>query len=168
MIKAGFRKPNLKKTISARTKGRATRAVKKAIIPGYNQKGMGWLHPKKKLYNTIYNKTTIDTRKVIADTLFGAKKGNTSNSKSAPIIQGNFKTRNDDINTKSNEVKQTSPTFQQQSDISLAHCGRVFREMCGWSVWLSALSGLVNTSVIFLFLWVILWLVTWIGVIDKK
>lgn len=127
MIKAGFRKPNLKKTISARTKGRATRAVKKAIIPGYNQKGMGWLHPKKKLYNTIYNKTTIDTRKVIADTLFSAKKGNTSNSKSAPIIQGNFKTRNDDINTKSNEVKQTSPTFQQQSDISLAHCGRVFR-----------------------------------------
>ena len=42
-----------------RTKGRVTRAVKKALIPGYGKKGMGWLHPKRKLYNTIYKKTTF-------------------------------------------------------------------------------------------------------------
>lgn len=39
--------------------GRATRAVKRAMIPGYGKKGMGWLHPKRKLYNTIYKKTTF-------------------------------------------------------------------------------------------------------------
>ena len=43
-MKYGMRKPSWKKSLSARTKGRATRAVKKALIPGYGKKGMGWLH----------------------------------------------------------------------------------------------------------------------------
>lgn len=59
MMKYGMRKPSWKKSLSARTKGRATRAVKRALIPGYGKKGMGWLHPKRKLYNTIYKKTTF-------------------------------------------------------------------------------------------------------------
>lgn len=29
------------------------------VDPGYGKKGMGWLHPKRKLYNTIYKKTTF-------------------------------------------------------------------------------------------------------------
>ena len=53
-MKYGMRKPSWKKSLSARTKGRATRAVKRALIPGY-----GWLHPKRKLYNTVYKKTTF-------------------------------------------------------------------------------------------------------------
>ena len=53
-MKYGMRKHSWKKSLSARTKGRATRAVKKALIPGYGKKGMGWLHPKRKLCNTIY------------------------------------------------------------------------------------------------------------------
>lgn len=39
--------------------GRAIRAVKRALILGYGKKGMGWLHPKRKLYNAIYKKTTF-------------------------------------------------------------------------------------------------------------
>ena len=58
-MKFGMRKPSIKKSISARTKGKATRAVKKAVIPGYGKKGMGWLHPKKKAYNVAYKKTTF-------------------------------------------------------------------------------------------------------------
>ena len=58
-MKYGMRKPSWKKSLSARTKGRATRAVKKALIPGYGKKGMGWLHTKRKLYNTVYKKTTF-------------------------------------------------------------------------------------------------------------
>ena len=42
-MKYGMRKPSWKKSLSARTKGRATRAVKRALIPGYGKKGMGWL-----------------------------------------------------------------------------------------------------------------------------
>lgn len=58
-MKIVMRTPSLKKSISARTKGRATRAIKKAVIPGYGKKGRGWLHPKKKLYNKVYRKTTF-------------------------------------------------------------------------------------------------------------
>lgn len=58
-MKFGMRKPSIKKSLSARTKGRATRAVKKALIPGYGRKGMGALHPKRAIYNKVYKKTTF-------------------------------------------------------------------------------------------------------------
>lgn len=58
-MKFGIRTPSLKKSISARTKGRLTRAVKKSVNPMYGKKGMGILNPKKKIYNKVYNKTTF-------------------------------------------------------------------------------------------------------------
>ena len=59
-MRFGMRKPSLKRSINARTKGRATRAIKKALIPGYGKKGMGWIkNPKKAAYNKIYRKTTF-------------------------------------------------------------------------------------------------------------
>ena len=62
-MKFGFRTPSLKRSISARTTGRAKRAVKKALIPGYSKKGTGWLkNPKKAAYNKVYNKTTFSLR----------------------------------------------------------------------------------------------------------
>ena len=55
-----MRKPSLKKSIKARTTGKAKRAVKKAVIPGYRKRGTGWLKdPKKAAYNKIYKKTTF-------------------------------------------------------------------------------------------------------------
>lgn len=58
-MKYGMRKPSWKKSVSARTTGRAKRAIKRAIIPGYGKRGMGWLHPKRALYNRVYRKTTF-------------------------------------------------------------------------------------------------------------
>lgn len=59
-MKFGMRTPSFNRSFSARTKGRATRAIKKAIIPGYGKKGMGWFtNPKKAMYNKIYHKTTF-------------------------------------------------------------------------------------------------------------
>lgn len=59
-MKFGIRKPSIKRSISARTTGRAKRTLKKAFIPGYGQKGSGWIkNPKKAAYNKIYNKTTF-------------------------------------------------------------------------------------------------------------
>ena len=59
-MKVGIRKPSIKKSISARTTGKAKRAIKKALIPGYGKKGTGWIkNPKKAAYNKIYNKTTF-------------------------------------------------------------------------------------------------------------
>lgn len=42
-MKIVMRKPSPMRSIKARTTGKAKRAVKKAIMPGYGQKGMGWL-----------------------------------------------------------------------------------------------------------------------------
>ncbi|MGN0210510.1 MAG: hypothetical protein ACI391_05285 [Muribaculaceae bacterium] len=40
-MKFGMRKPSLSRSLSARTTGRAKRAVKRAIIPGYGRRGIG-------------------------------------------------------------------------------------------------------------------------------
>lgn len=59
-MKIGMRKPSIKKSISAITTGKAKRAVKKAVIPGYGKKGSGWIKdPKKAAYNKVYKKTTF-------------------------------------------------------------------------------------------------------------
>ena len=58
-MKYGMRKPSWKKSLSARTTGRAKRVIKRAIIPGYGTRGMGWLHPKRALYNRVYRRTTF-------------------------------------------------------------------------------------------------------------
>ncbi|MFU0832802.1 MAG: Phage protein [Oscillospiraceae bacterium] len=64
-MKFGIRKPSLKKSLAARTTGRAKRAVKKAIIPGYGRKGMGWIrNPQKAAYNKIYRKTSVSIFKL--------------------------------------------------------------------------------------------------------
>ena len=62
-MKIGLRKPSLKKSLKARTIGKAKRAVKKTLIPGYGEKGTGWFkHPKKTLYNKVYKKTTFSLK----------------------------------------------------------------------------------------------------------
>lgn len=66
-MKMGIRTPSLKKSLKARTTGKAKRAIKKAIVPGYGQKGMGWIsNPKKAAYNKAYNKTSIGLFDLIA------------------------------------------------------------------------------------------------------
>ena len=60
-MKIGFRTPNLKKRISARTTGALKRKIKKSINPFYGKKGIGMIsNPKKALYNKVYNKVTFD------------------------------------------------------------------------------------------------------------
>ena len=60
IMKFGVRKPSIKKSLKARTTGKAKRAIKKALIPGYGKKGMGWVkNPRKAAYNKIYRKTSF-------------------------------------------------------------------------------------------------------------
>lgn len=59
-MKFGMRKPSVKKSLSARTKGKATRAVKKAVVPGYGKKGSGLIKdPKRSVKNKVYKKSTF-------------------------------------------------------------------------------------------------------------
>lgn len=58
-MKFGFRKPSLKRSLRARTTGRAKRALKKAVVPGYGKKGRGIRNPRKAIYNKVYKKTSF-------------------------------------------------------------------------------------------------------------
>ena len=76
-MKIGVRKASLKKSFKARTTGKAKRAVKKAVIPGYGQKGTGWIKdPKRAAYNKVYNKTTVSVKDIAKA---GTKKNKTDN-----------------------------------------------------------------------------------------
>lgn len=64
-MKFGMRTPSLKRSVKARTTGKAKRAVKKALVPGYGKKGSGWLkNPKKAAYNKVYKKATFSLRDI--------------------------------------------------------------------------------------------------------
>lgn len=59
-MKFGMRKPSITKSLKARTTTKYKRKVKKALIPGYGNKGIGWAkNPKKAAYNKVYKKTTF-------------------------------------------------------------------------------------------------------------
>lgn len=69
-MKIGVRKPSLKKSIKARTTGKAKRAVKKAINPTYGKKGTGVVKDTKKAaYNKVYNKTTVSVTDILKSLL---------------------------------------------------------------------------------------------------
>ena len=60
-MKFGMRKPSWKKSLSARTRGRAVRSMKRVVNPYYGKKGMGWINnTHKALYNKVYHKTTFN------------------------------------------------------------------------------------------------------------
>lgn len=63
-MKLGFRTPNLKSRVKARTTGKVKRKMKRSVNPLYGKKGMGLLrNPKKSIYNRIYRRTTISADK---------------------------------------------------------------------------------------------------------
>ena len=58
-MKYGMRTPNINKRISARTTGKITRTMNKAVNPLYGKREIGIVNdPKKAVYNKIYNKTS--------------------------------------------------------------------------------------------------------------
>ena len=59
-MRIGMRKPSVKRMIKTRTTGRAKRAVKRAVIPGYGRRGMGFVKtPKGAVKGAIYRRTTF-------------------------------------------------------------------------------------------------------------
>ncbi len=66
-MKIGVRKTNYKrraknslwKAATGTTPAAAKRRVKKQVIPGYGTELSGSLKPKRKVYNKVYNKTSV-------------------------------------------------------------------------------------------------------------
>lgn len=89
-MKIGMRKPSLTKSLKARTTSKWKRQAKKAIIPGYGKKGMGWIkNPKKAMYNKIYHKTTFGLSDLLKPSKKRKKKVVTNKQKS--ILTSNVK-----------------------------------------------------------------------------
>lgn len=60
-MKVGIRTPSVEKRVKARTTGKIKRKVKKAAIPLYGHKGLGYVKdPERAIKNKIYRKVTID------------------------------------------------------------------------------------------------------------
>lgn len=65
-MKTGIRKPNIKKSISARTTGKVKRAVKKSVNPMYGKKGTGFVKdPAKSVKNAVYHRTTVSVSDIV-------------------------------------------------------------------------------------------------------
>ena len=59
-MKFGMRKPNIKKSIKARTTRKLKRKIKSTINPFYGKKGMGFIkNPMRSIKNKIYKNTTF-------------------------------------------------------------------------------------------------------------
>ena len=59
-MKFGIRMPSVKRSLKARTTGRAKRMMKKAVNPFYGKRGTGVIrNPRKAAYNKVYRKTSI-------------------------------------------------------------------------------------------------------------
>lgn len=78
-MKKAFRTPSIKKSISARTTGKAKRMVKKSLDPTYGKKGTGMIKdPKKAIYNKVYNATTVGVSDVVDMSSNNKNSSNTS------------------------------------------------------------------------------------------
>lgn len=90
-MKYGVRKPNIKKSIKARTTGKMKRQVKKAVNPLYGKKGMGVINnPKKAAYNAVYNRTTVG----VSDISKSATTSNASHSiRNTPAVRHEYSDR---------------------------------------------------------------------------
>ena len=68
-MKVGLRKPSLKKSIKARTTGKAKRKLKRMVNPFYGKKGMGFIkNPGQAIKGKIYRKTTFSAKKAAKTT----------------------------------------------------------------------------------------------------
>lgn len=85
-MKFGVRKPSIKRSLKAKTTGRAKRAVKSSVNPLYGKKNMGLINdPKKSIYNKVYSKTTISVVPKFNDT----SKKNVAENKNQNVLNIN-------------------------------------------------------------------------------
>lgn len=85
-MKFGFRKPSFKKSIAARTIGRAKRDLMKSIIPGYGTRNTSIVRPVKKAYNKLYHQTTFGINDVV-----NVKKSSTKQTQLSTAKENNSK-----------------------------------------------------------------------------
>ena len=67
ILKYGVRKPNYLARIKARTTGKVTRELKRAVNPLYGKRGVGFVtNPERSIKNAVYHRTTVGVPDVIS------------------------------------------------------------------------------------------------------
>ena len=89
-MRIGMRKPSVKKAFMARTKGYGTRMIKRAIIPWYGKRGMGWVHPMRAIYNRIYYRLTFSIFDLFISDAPRQRRRRTVAAAGSSIHQGTF------------------------------------------------------------------------------
>ena len=80
-MKVGMRKPSIKRSISARTTGRAKRSFKRSINPAYGKRGVGMINdPSKAMYNKVYHQTAVGVNDIINSTTTSHKDNTVNNN----------------------------------------------------------------------------------------
>ncbi|MFI3294095.1 MAG: hypothetical protein SNI70_11345 [Rikenellaceae bacterium] len=105
-MKFGFRKPSFKKSLAAATRGAITRSIRKAIIPGYGQKGMGIASPKKYLYNRLYSMTTVDTVGLLLGKHSNTGQGRSSRTNTIRDTQQSYKPKQKALDIRNEGLRQ--------------------------------------------------------------
>lgn len=96
-MKYGIRTPSVKRSISAKTTGRAKKAINSSVNPIYGKKGAGIINsPKKAVYNKVYNKTTVSPLEISNKNLSysTSTKNNSSDVNIETIINNKVSTKN--------------------------------------------------------------------------
>lgn len=100
-MKFGFRKPSIKRSISAMTTAPLKRAILREIIPGYGKRGMGWANPKKAAYNHLYSMVTANPIDLMSNNPKRAKKH------PAVISEVEYQHKQDEINIYKRGIEQS-------------------------------------------------------------
>lgn len=127
MVKVGIRKPNLKSSFKARTTGKANRALKRMIVPGYGKKGAGWIkNPKKAAYNAIYHRTTVGVGDLARATSKTTKKNRSATSQRnqsyEPYAQTSIKQLKVKIPFEYNLIKEDGAATLKAVNLALILC----------------------------------------------
>lgn len=97
--KIKMRTPSIKKSVSARTTGRITRAAKSSVNPLYGKKGVGYLKdPEKAVKNSLYHKYTYGAQDLV--------KTNKQVHKVTDYDFSSNRVREDDAPERSNYIKE--------------------------------------------------------------
>ena len=121
-MKFVFRKPSLKKSLKARTVGKAKRKIKKAINPAYGKKGMGLItNPKKSLYNKVYNKTSFGISDILKNTTNRSNAAHVATNKSKDLSELNPKQTEKNFEVANPKFHRTKREEELAEDFFVEH-----------------------------------------------
>lgn len=147
-MRSAIRKPSIKKSISAKTTGKAKRTIKKATNPVYGKKGMGYIHdPKRAIYNKVYKKTSVGLGDISQPKAKSSSYHHSPNSEDKEQTSGSHLTiTNSNLPQLVSECPEIIETLRK-SFIKKLCWGLIFLIVAGFLFFISPLMGFVSIGI---------------------